>query len=101
MKKPSTRSSHVNPQPKPPGYLTVRQATRLAECSAMTIWRLIQRRRVRVIRWRSRVLLSEADLCEWSRVRRYRRRPRRRSAVPPPSELVTQPITTQQAGVSS
>ena len=99
MKKPSTRSSHVNPQGRPRGYITVGRATELAQCSAMTIWRLIQRRRVRVIRWRSRVLLSEADLCEWSRARRYRPRPHRRSAVPPPTPVLTPPVATEEAQV--
>jgi excisionase family DNA binding protein len=66
------RAYYANPRGKPPGYLTIRQAMDVAQCSQPTIRRLIRKDRVRVVRWRYRILLNEADLKAWSRVRRYR-----------------------------
>jgi hypothetical protein len=96
-RKQTEREYYANPRGKPPGYVTVRRAMEIAQCSEATIRRLMAKGRVRLVRWRYRTLLSEKDLQAWSRVRRYRRRTRAPAAAPSPSELVTQPITTQQA----
>ena len=96
-RKQTEREYYANPRGRPPGYVTVRRAMEIAQCSEPTIRRLMAKGRVRLVRWRYRTLLSEKDLQAWSRVRRYRRRPHLPAAVPSPSELVTQPITTQQA----
>jgi hypothetical protein len=68
------REYYVNPRGKPQGYITVRRAMDIAKCSEPTIRRLIGKGRVKVVRWRDRVLILEKDLAEWSRIRTYRRR---------------------------
>jgi excisionase family DNA binding protein len=78
---------YENPKAKPQGFITVARAARLAQCSKITIRRLIAKRRITVVRWRDRVLIEEKDFAEWNRVRKYRRKPR-------PAPL-TQPIVSE------
>ncbi len=74
MRNPRPRDHHPLPPTRPAGYVTVRRAMEILQCSEPTIRRLIYRRRVGVINWRYRVLIREKDLHQWSRVRRYRPR---------------------------
>ena len=99
MSKPSRRTDYASVEGRPRDYITVARAAELAQCSETSIWRLIWKRRVGVIRWRHRVLLSEKDLREWSRVRRYRRRPHPRSVAPPPPPVLTPPVATEEVQV--
>jgi hypothetical protein len=98
-RKQTEREYYANPRGKPPGYVTVRRAMEIAQCSEPTIRRLMAKGRVRLVRWRYRTLLSEKDLQAWSRVRRYRRRPHRRSAVPPPTPVLSPPVATEEGQV--
>lgn len=61
----------VEPRGKPAGFVTVRRATAIAQCSEATIRRLVRRKGVEVVRWRSRVLVREADLRAWLKAKPY------------------------------
>jgi excisionase family DNA binding protein len=65
------RKRWAEPRGKPAGYVTVRRAIALAQCSEPTIRRLIRRRGVQVVRWRHRVLLKEADVRAWLKAKPY------------------------------
>jgi len=66
-----TSQEQAPPAETPRGYLTVRRAMEIANCSESTVWRLIRNRQVGVQRVRSRVVIREADLRIWLKPRTY------------------------------
>jgi hypothetical protein len=71
MGKVKPQDYRTNPRGRPEGYVTLRRAAEICQCSQTTISRLVAKRRLHVIRWRYRTLVREKDLREWSRPRRY------------------------------
>lgn len=119
MPKTKQHDYRTYPAGRPEGYVTVRRAMEIAQCSEPTMRRWIQKRRVSVIRWRDRTLICEKDLRNWSRVRRYRPRkvwrPQRGSPVSPTNpgaptgsfeeaqdaaDSAAQPVPAESAGQS-
>lgn len=68
---PKIRKMLPPPPGCPPGFITIRQAMKIAKCSESTIWRLVYTRRVGSARVRRRVLLRRADLHLWLKPRTY------------------------------
>lgn len=72
MRKPRNKQHRRGALKTPPGFLTVRQAMEVLACSEATVRRLIRDRKVRLVRWRYRVLLAEKDLRRLLKTRPYR-----------------------------
>jgi len=84
----------LEPRGKPAGFVTVRRATDIAHCSEITIRRLVRRRGIEVVRWRSRVLLRESDLRAWLKAKPYepaKQGPHYMKAKPRAPESPTEP----------
>ena len=88
MVRAKPRSYYRKPAGLPRGYITVGEAMRRAKCAEITIRRQIANRRFRCVRWRDRVLLREADVTEWNRIRLYRRKPRAAEPATPPAATI-------------
>jgi excisionase family DNA binding protein len=69
MRTPKNKSPGVLGAPR--GFITVRRAMEIGQCSEPTVRRLIRRRTIGVIRVRHRVLLREAELRLWLKPRPY------------------------------
>jgi hypothetical protein len=90
----------IEPRGKPAGFVTVRRATDIAQCSEATIRRLVRRNGVAVVRWRSRVLVRERDLRTWLKAKPYepaKQGPVYAKAKPPASEFSAESSTAVEA----
>jgi hypothetical protein len=66
-------------QGKPEGYLSVREAQAAFECSEATVWRWVQQKLVKAVRYRHRVYVCVEDVRQLDAVRPYRRQPAKNS----------------------
>ena len=66
-------------QGSPEGYLRVREAMAAFNCSEATVWRWVQQKLVKAVRYRHRVYVCAEDVRRLDAIRPYRRQPSRSS----------------------